>query len=103
MSEKFKTTWFYASLDTYKKDTGIIRTKMEEFYTQRNVSLEEFSNLLAEKYNELDQQGYDVVNVVPISTGQSESCKQSNGNYVGDVGFSITRGAVVVGKKRDTE
>lgn len=103
MSEKFKTTWFYASLDTYKKDTGIIRTKMEEFYTQRNVSFEEFSTLLAEKYNELDKQGYDVVNIVPVAMGQSENCNQSNGNYVGDVGFSITRGAVVVGKRRDAE
>jgi len=103
MSEKFKFTWFYAQLDTYKKDTGFITTKIKEFYTQRNVSFEDFSKLLAEKYNELDRDGYDVVNVVPISMGQSENCNQSNGNYVGDVGFSITRGAVVVGKKRETE
>lgn len=103
MSEKFKSTWFYASLDTYKKDTGIIRTKMEDVYTQRNVNFDAFSELLAAKYNELDRQGYDVVNVVPIAMGQSESCKQRNGNYVGDVGFSITRGAVVVGKRRDAE
>ena len=102
MSEKFTSTWFYAPLDTYKKDTGIIRTKIEEFHTQRNVNFDEFSNLLAQKYNELDAQGYDVVNVVPIAMGQSEACSQSNGNYVGDVGFSITRGAVIVGKRRDS-
>ena len=54
-----------------------------------------------EKYNQLDAEGYDVINVVPISMGQSENCKRSDGTYVGDVGFSITRGAVVVGKKRD--
>lgn len=40
-----------------------------------------------------------MVNIVPIAMGTSEHCKQSNGNYVGDVGFSITRGAVIVGKK----
>ena len=102
MSEKFKSTWFRAPPDTYKKDTGIIRTKIEEFYTQRNVNFDDFSNLLAQKYNELDAEGYDVVNVIPIAMGQSEACNQANKNYVGDVGFSITRGAVVVGKRRDS-
>ncbi|WP_417499144.1 hypothetical protein [Methylophaga sp.] len=101
MSGKFKTSWFYASLDTYKKDVGIIRVKKEEFYTQRNVNFDKFAELLQEKYEELDADGYEVVNVVPISMGQSESCTQKNGNYVGDVGFSITRGAVVVGKKKE--
>ncbi|EPC3544865.1 hypothetical protein [Aeromonas hydrophila] len=100
MSDKFISTWFYASLDTYKKDTGFIRTKMEEFHTQRSVNLDEYSALLAEKYNEMDSLGYDVVNVLPISMGQSDHCTQANGTYVGDVGFSITRGAVVIGKKR---
>ena len=69
MSEKFKYTWFRAPLDTYKKNTGIIRTKIEEFYTQRNVNFDDFSNLLAQKYNELDAEGYDVVNVIPIGMG----------------------------------
>lgn len=101
MSDKFISTWFYASLGTYKKDTGLIRTKMEEFHSQRNTNLDEFSMLLAEKYNKMDSLGYDVINVIPISTGQSEHCSQSNGNYVGDVGFSITRGAVVIGKRRE--
>ncbi len=101
MSDKFKSVWFYASLGTYKKETGIIKKKVEEFYTQRHVGFEDFAEKISQKYNELDAEGYDVVNVIPMSMGQSESCTQSNGNYVGDVGFSITRGAVVVGKKRD--
>lgn len=98
MSDKFISTWFYASLGTYKKDTGLIRTKLEEFHSQRSVNLDEYSTLLAEKYNEMDSLGYEVVNVIPISMGQSEHCNQAGGNYVGDVGFSITRGAVVIGK-----
>lgn len=101
MTDKFITTWFYAGLEKYKKNTGIFRTKIEEFHSARNVNFEEYATILAEKYNELDELGYDVVNVIPVSMGQSEHCSQSNGNYVGDVGFSITRGAVLVGKKRD--
>lgn len=101
MSNKFKTTWFYAALDTFKKDVGIIRKKEKDFHTQRNVDFEQYAELLRQKYEELDTEGYEVVNVVPISMGQSETCSQSNGNYVGDVGFSITRGAVVVGRKKE--
>lgn len=101
MSEKFISTWFQASKGTYKKDTGIIRTKVEEFYSERYVDMDEYAALLAQTYNDFDQQGYDVVNVVPVSVGQSDSCTRRDGTYVGDVGFSITRGAVVVGKKRD--
>ena len=74
---------------------------MEQFKTQRRVSFAEYAASLEAQYNELDSEGFDVVNVVPISMGQTESCTQKGGTYVGEVGFSITRGAVVVGKKRE--
>lgn len=48
----------------------------------------------------MDADGYDVINVIPIAAGYSECCAKSNGDYVGDVGFSITRGAIIVGEKR---
>ncbi|MGG7605411.1 hypothetical protein [Massilia sp. BKSP1R2A-1] len=102
MSKKFVAEWFYAALGTYKKQDGIIFKETNTYYTQRHVDFDSFAEQLAQKYEEFDRQGYDVVNVVPISMGQSESCTQSGGAYVGDVGFSITRGAVVVGKRRDS-
>lgn len=101
MSGKFRTTWFYSSLDTYKKKVGILKQKEEEVYSERSVNFEEYASTLLQKYEEFDTDGYDVINVVPISMGQSEQCVQTNNNYVGDVGFSITRGAIVVGKKRE--
>lgn len=101
MAGKFVSRWFYAGLGKYEVDTGIIRTKMEERTSQRYVDFDGYAEKLTKIYEELDSDGYDVINIVPISMGQSETCKQSNGNYVGDVGFSITRGAVVIGKKRE--
>lgn len=101
MSEKFKTTWFYSSLDTYTKEVGLLRKKEETHYTERNVNFDEFATTLKQKYEEFDAEGYDVINVVPISMGQSEQCLQTDGNYVGDVGFSITRGAIIVGKLKE--
>ncbi|MCK3657320.1 hypothetical protein A4G18_00950 [Pasteurellaceae bacterium Pebbles2] len=89
MKPKFKTKWFYAALaDT---STG---------YSNRFADYNEFSERLEEVYNQFDKDGYEVVNVLPIQMGQSDACTQRNGTYVGDVGFSITRGAVVVGKLR---
>jgi hypothetical protein len=101
MSKKFITTWFYASKDSKAKDVGIFRTKIRKFYDDRSVDFDEFSQHIEETYNSFDEQGYDVVNIVPIAMGSSEQCKQPSGNYVGDVGFSLTRGAVVVGKRRE--
>ena len=100
MSGKFITTWFCAPLDTYEKEVGLVFKETKEYYTQRNVNLDAFALQLKVEYEQLDANGYDVINVIPISVGQSENCYQSNNNYIGDVGFSITRGAVVVGKKR---
>lgn len=101
MDKKFKAKWFYAALGTCKVKSGLATQKAQRQYTQRRVNFDAFATMLAEKYNEFDKEGYDVVNVVPIAMGQSETCQQRSGAYVGDVGFSITRGAVVVGRRRD--
>lgn len=109
MSKKFETQWFYAALDTRTEvqSTGFLGLKREvvKIPEARVANLDQFSEELANIYNGFDEKGYDVVNVVPISIGSSESChsKLNNGqtNYLGETGFSITRGAVVVGKRRD--
>ena len=102
MSNKFVTRWFIAPLGKYIQESGaLFFKKSEEKSTQRFVDCDAYANSLNLIYNDLDALGYDVVSVVPIATGQSENCYQSNDNYVGDVGFSITRGAVVVGKRRN--
>lgn len=101
VSKKFITTWFYASKHSETQDVGIFRIKLRKVYDDRSVDFDEFSQRLEEAYNNFDERGYDVVNIVPVATGSSVKCNQSNGNYVGDVGFSLTRGAVIVGKRRD--
>lgn len=101
MAAKFITEWFYVSMEKVRVETGMIFKNTHEEYSSRKVDLDAFAASLQEKYTQYDAAGYDVVNVVPIAMGVSESCTQKGGNYVGDVGFSVTRGAVVVGKKRD--
>ncbi|KTC21699.1 hypothetical protein AO391_26125 [Pseudomonas marginalis ICMP 9505] len=101
MSKKFITTWFYSPVDSEEKAAGFFGNKIKKVYDPRSVNFDLFAQTLEETYNSFDDQGYDVVNIIPVAMGTSEQCKQSNGNYVGDVGFSLTRGAVVVGKRRD--
>ncbi len=100
MSGKFKTTWFWAALGKFDVEKGFIFKQTVKEISHRNVNFDDYAKCLQDAYENLDADGYDVVNVVPISMGTSEQCTQSNGNYVGDVGFSITRGAVVIGKKK---
>ena len=101
MSKKFITTWFYSALKTKKVSSGILGMSTKDVYDPRTVDVEEMAKQLETVYNEYDAEGYDVVNILPISLGTSESSIASNGTYLGDVGFSISRGAIVVGKRRD--
>jgi len=101
MANKFKTTWFWASLGKYDVEKGFFNKTVVKELSRRYVDFDEYAQSLQNAYEELDNEGYDVVNVVPISMGTSETCVQKGGAYVGDVGFSVTRGAVVVGKRRE--
>src|SRR5690554_623695 len=108
MSEKFITTWFYAG---HQKDRKAVsrgffgmRTEIEEEVSARAVNLDEFADLLAKVYTEFDQQGYDVINVLPLDMAASDSVHGRRGGnleFLGEVGFSITKGAVVVGRLKE--
>ncbi|MDQ1762410.1 hypothetical protein DAI43_18300 [Achromobacter xylosoxidans] len=107
---KFITRWFYASVGHYDNVTteGFFwnrKPKIEQVAEPKTANYEQFAEELAKIYNQFDEQGYDVVNVVPLAIGASEPVHavMSGGgrNYLGDTGFSVTRGAIVVGKRRD--
>lgn len=104
MSNKFKTSWFWTSLGTVEGQKGYLVKEKSNKITQRHIDLNEYAQKLQDVYEQLDAEGFDVVNVVPISMGTSEISTHHSagaGSVIGDVGFSITSGAVVVGKRRD--
>ncbi|MFS8371224.1 hypothetical protein [Acetobacter indonesiensis] len=100
--KNFVTTWFYSRVEVNKEiKTGLLGGVREQHTANfRQVDIDDLSNKLEEAYNDYDRKGYDVVNVVPIQMGTSESCNQRNGTYVGEAAFSITRGVIVVAKLR---
>ncbi|AXA80686.1 hypothetical protein CE206_29405 (plasmid) [Achromobacter xylosoxidans] len=80
------------------------KPKVEKVSQPRTADYQQFADHLANIYNNFDEQGYDVVNVIPLAIGATESVHASRGgqpNYLGETGFSVTRGAIVVGKRRD--
>ncbi|WLQ14412.1 hypothetical protein O5O45_00490 [Hahella aquimaris] len=102
MSDKYIASWFRASLDSELKDVGLFKQKLKRFYEAKSVDYNNYAELLAQKYNEFDSKGYDVVNVIPVTMGEEE-VRPIHGTSSREerTPFSITRGAIVVGKKRD--
>jgi hypothetical protein len=91
-TKKFISTWFYAG-------HGIIEEKpllgKPKNMTSRSLpDFDYYGNKLATIYEEFDANGYDVVNVVPIAMGDGVPLQP------GSMQYSITRGAVVIGKRR---
>ena len=96
MTEKFKTTWFWSNLKTIENDSGNTLNQKSHDISLPDVDFDDFAKRLQNAYEELDTDGYDVVNVVPIIMKEPDDNNQSDDN----VG-SITRGAIVIGKKKN--
>jgi hypothetical protein len=106
--KKFITTWFYAPVGHFDDvaTSGFFWNKKRtpvKTPSQRTADYDAFAKQLEEIYNQFDSDGYDVHEVLPLNIGATESVHSKIGgkdNYVGETGFSVTRGAVVVGKLR---
>lgn len=98
MSAKFKTVHFICNT-AYEKDQSSPVTVKPMVYNVRKPDLADFSTKLQSAYETLDRDGFDVVNVVPIAIGTSEASISAQRNYLGDMGFSPTFGAVVIGRR----
>lgn len=111
MNPKFKTAWFYSPIAklTEKQISGLwfwksIKTVVQD--VPQAADYEHFCATLEKIYNQFDEDGYDVVNIIPLNLGTSEPnhaiLKNGDKTYLGDTGYSITRGTIVVGKRRDS-
>ena len=108
MADKFITRFFYASLEKrtvidVQAGALLVKRKEVEKDNPRYIAGSEYAEALRKIYVDFDAMGYDVINIVPLITGGSEASITNQGSYLGDVGFSITRGAVAVGKRRGSD
>lgn len=98
---KFISNWFYAGLKKYTVETGVFSKKIEEKFNNKSVDFDSYAKQLQGIYEDFDEKGYDVIQVVPIAMGTADPWIIQGGHHTADVSYSITRGAVVIGKKKD--
>ncbi len=94
---KFLSAWILAPFETVEFTDGVVFKKQKVFEATRQVDLQEFADKLITAYERLDEEGYNPISVIPVNTGSMEFTT-SGGNPVGEVGYSVTRGAVVMGQ-----
>ncbi len=109
--KKFRTVWFCAPAgesDNEVSEGWFWNKKHKKVKTTepRIANYDQLSQSIEDAHNELDVEGYDVTHIIPLNIGSSESQHPSyfQGSTVdlGDIGFSVTRGVIVVGKLRQT-
>lgn len=71
---------------------GLLRNKTQLEESKLLPDLDAMCEQLAQVYTDLDAQGYEVVNLMPINVGELIENKDR------ESGISVTRGAVVVGR-----
>ncbi len=96
--DKFISAWFKAELEIETESKGFLGGKKES-YVATDVNLDNYSETLLSFYQEFDESGYDVINVVPIVAGQEEP--SGRGKSGDELTYSITRGAVIIGKLKE--
>ena len=109
--QKFISDWFLTAWGKVDVD----REVSSGWFSKKTVTVKEsnprfadyaqFAAKLEEIYTTFDAEGYDVVNVLPLAVGSDEAVhavlkRSGDSNYLGQVGFSVTRGVVAIGKLR---
>lgn len=100
---KYRTQWFSASLEKVAGKPLPFGRQESDRVNPRRIDLDEFAERLRALYETFDEEGYDVINVVPIAAGESadvHAATAAHSDAYSGATFSITRGAVVVGKRR---
>jgi hypothetical protein len=69
MAGKFSAKWFYVGTGTYQVEKGLINKRLVDKVSQRMPDFGDFAKNLANMYEQFDDEGFDVVNVVPIVIG----------------------------------
>lgn len=65
--------WIRASADSEARPAGMFGNKTGKVHDHRSVDMDQFSALLGNAYNQLDSDGHDVVNVIPLRQGPANT------------------------------
>ncbi|HEY0465620.1 MAG TPA: hypothetical protein VGC79_15510 [Polyangiaceae bacterium] len=87
MKDKFITHWFYSPIASYEGGGS--------------MDYDDYCARLKRIYNDFDAAGYEVINVLPIEMSRTVDRRDTQSGWMASVGYSPTRGAVIVGKLKE--
>ncbi len=99
--DRYKTCYLRASMRVEEEKTGVIFKSTEKIFKTDGVDLELYAQMVEDCCNHLDDEGYDVFSIIPVNTGHRDAIKVGKNQYAADIGYSVTQGAVVVGKLKE--
>lgn len=107
---KYRVTGFYVSCksEDYQKETmrsrlGVSDPERRRRYTYSVPDIESLAEELENACNKFDKEGYEVDTILPLNVGSSDEYLNQHRHLVTTSAYSLTRGAMVVAKRRDLE
>ncbi len=107
---KYSVTGFYVSCgsenytqSTIRSSLGFSEPKRVKKYTLTYPDLDSMIQQLEEACNEYDRQGYDIETILPLNIGSADEYQNQQRKVVTTASYSVTRGAMLVAKRRDSQ
>lgn len=80
---------------------GLGNPKDVKKYAYAYPDLDSLIKNLQDACNECDDQGYDIETILPLNIGSVDEYLDSNNRVVNTASYSVTRGVLLVAKRRD--
>lgn len=96
----YKTVWVRAG-KLKKEEKKLLGRGKKLVDDPHQVDIAELAALIETACNGLHEEGYDIISILPSVSGHSEKGVMSQGGY--GFGFSITDGAVITARRRETD
>lgn len=80
---------------------GLGNPKSVKKYAYGHPDLDSLIENLQDACNEYDDQGYDIETILPLNIGSVDEYLNSNNRVVNTASYSVTRGVLLVAKRRD--
>lgn len=107
---KYRVSGFYVSCQseihtksTLTSSLGLADPKRVKKYTFAFPDLDSMISSLEDACNEYDKQGYDIESILPLNIGSADEYLNQHQRIVMTASYSVTRGAMIVAKRRDSE
>jgi len=105
---KYSVRGFYVGLAAFEdvehttfSSFGLTKPKDVTKYAAGHPDLDALVENLQDACNEYDDHGYDIETIIPLNIGSADVYRNSSNVAVNTSSYSVTRGVLLVAKRRD--